>query len=421
MAPDEMPWLHLDSVTRRVRLDASHPGFFGDPYPTYERIRAATPVFYWEEHNAWCFLNAADVGAILRDRRFGREVLPQAGDAVPKAASGAEHVATFLKVNANSMLEREPPVHTRLRTLVNRAFVSRNIERLRPRISVLANELIDRIEPQHGAELIEAYATPIPVVVIAELLGVPAAMAPSLLEWSHRMVAMFQLGRTREMELAAESATVAFSSYLSEHIRERRNQPGDDLISHLLNVRAAGDRLSEDELIGTCILLLNAGHEATVHAIGNAVKTLIEKGTDTPLAFATEESTEATVEECLRYDPPLHLFNRYAQEAVEVSGVALERGDAVALLYGAANRDPARYSGADVFNPSRPADGGASAHATFGGGIHFCLGAPLARLELQVALPLLFQRLPGMFLRETPVYRDSYHFHGLSALHVGWK
>ncbi|HXQ81970.1 MAG TPA: cytochrome P450 [Opitutaceae bacterium] len=413
-------WLRIDPHRRSVSIDSSHPDFFGDPYATYERIRAVMPAFYWEEQELWCFLNAADVGAILRDRRFGRELLPLPGQPAVPAQPVPGHVAVFHEVNSLSMLEREPPVHTRMRTLVNRAFFSSNIERLRPRITAMANELIDKIMPARRAELIASYATPIPVVIIAELLGVPPAMAPQLLDWSHRMVAMFQLDRTQEIELAAETASKEFSGFLRGYVARRRTMPADDLITHLLAAEATGDRLSEDELIATCILLLNAGHEATVHAIGNSVKTLLENGTDPSAAFATEAATEATVEECLRFDPPLHLFTRYAQEDVEVAGVRLARGTEIALLYGAANRDPARYPRAHVFDPGRPVAGLASAHAAFGGGIHFCLGAPLARLELQIALPTLFERLPGIFLLERPRYRDNYHFHGLSALNVGW-
>jgi cytochrome P450 len=420
MPPDDPQWLRIGPERRSVSIDASHPEFYGDPYAAYERIRAVTPAFYWEEQKLWCFLNASDVGAILRDRRFGRELLPLPGQPALPARPAPDHSAVFHEVNRDSMLEREPPVHTRLRTLVNRAFVSRNIERLRPRITSLARELIEGIRPAHQAELIAAYASPIPVVVIAELLGVPPEMAPQLLDWSHRMVAMYQLDRTLETELAAESATKEFSGFLRGYFAERRRRPADDLITHLLAAEATGDRLSEAELIATCILLLNAGHEATVHAIGNSVKTLLEQKTDLRAAFASESATEGTVEECLRFDPPLHLFVRYAQEDANVAGVALPRGTAVALLYGAANRDPARYPQAHVFNPGRPLTGMASAHSAFGGGIHFCLGAPLARLELQIALPMLFERLPGLFLREEPRYRDNYHFHGLEALNVGW-
>jgi len=414
------PWLSIDPRTRTVSIDSSHPGFYGDPYSTYERIRPAAPAFLWRELGIWCFLNMADVSAILRDRRFGRELLPAPGRPDPPPRDAPAHLEAFNRFNETSMLEREPPAHTRLRNIVSRAFLTRNIERLRPRVAALAASLADEIRPRREAELISAFATPIPVTVIAELLGVPARMAPQLLGWSHRMVAIYQLGRTRRIEDDAEAATREFSEFIRGYAAERRRSPADDLITHLIASESAGDRLSEDELVGTCILLLNAGHEATVHAIGNSVKTLLEQGTDVARAFADDAATAATVEECLRFDPPLHLFRRYVQEDLEVAGVRLSRGDEVALLYGAANRDPARYPQPGVFDPARPSPGGASAHAAFGGGIHFCLGAPLARLELQVALPVLFRTLPGMRLAEGPRYRDVYHFHGLEALRVAW-
>lgn len=420
VSPKEAPWLSIDAATRSVSIDASHPGFYGDPYCTYERIRAVAPAFYWREQRMWCFMNAADVAAILKDRRFGRELLPLPGHPAEPARQPHGHLQAFHTFNQTSMLEREPPAHTRLRNLVNRAFVTRNIERLRPRIAELASSLVEAVKPRHEAELLSAFATPIPVTVIAELLGVPAQMAPQLLEWSHRMVAIYELGKTRRTEDAAEAATREFTAFIKGFVAERRRSPADDLITHLIAAEASGDTLTEDELAGTCILLLNAGHEATVHAIGNSVKTLLEQRTDLSAAFATDVSTEAAVEECLRFDPPLHLFRRFVQEDLAIAGVRLSRGDEVALLYGAANRDPGRYANPDVFNPSRPSAGGAAAHASFGGGIHFCLGAPLARLELQVALPILFKHLPGIQLKGRPRYRDAYHFHGLESLHVTW-
>ncbi|HZZ20933.1 MAG TPA: cytochrome P450 [Opitutaceae bacterium] len=420
MTPVDTPWLRIDPTSKSVSIDSTHPGFYNDPYASYEKIRSVAPAFYWEEQKLWCFMSAADVSAILRDRRFGRELLPMAGQPVPEPRPAPDHLQTFHAVDRNSMLEREPPVHTRLRTLVNRAFVARNIERLRPRILALAHELVDRMKVSNRAELIGAYATPIPVVVIAELLGVPAGMSDQLVDWSHRMVAVYQLGCTREKEDQAEAATREFSDFLRQYFSERRKRPADDLISHLLNVEATGERLSEDEMIATCILLLNAGHEGTVHSIGNAVKTLLENNSDTAAAFSGEAATEATVEECLRFDPPLHMFNRVAQEDSQVAGIGLKRGTQVGLLYGAANRDPAKYPRADVFDPGRPIQGAAASHASFGGGIHFCLGAPLARLELQISLPVLFERLPGLYLASRPTYRDSYHFHGLTGLEVGW-
>lgn len=390
-------------------IDAADPSFYEDPYPTYERLRKEGPAFYWEEQKRWCFLNAADISAMLRDRRFGREYL----GAEPPAPT-----SEFDRFQRLSLLEREPPTHTRLRGLVNKAFLNRAIERLAPRIAALAEARIDGFIGAGRTELLESYATPIPIAVIAELLGVPLDLAPRLLDWSHRMVAMYQLSRTPEIEASAEAATGEFSSYLKAYVARRRSAPAEDLISLLIAAESAGDRLSEPELIGTCILLLNAGHEATVHAIGNAMKAILESPFDPARLFANPAATAATVEECLRYDPPLHLFARCVQEDAVVAGIPLRAGDWVNLMYGAANRDPARYADPGRFDPFRAA--APAAHFAFGGGIHFCLGAPLARLELQIALPALFARLPRARLGAPARYRNSYHFRGLERLDLTW-
>ena len=415
-APSRALPFRIDPVSRRVSIDAKDPAFFQDPYPVFEAIRAVAPAFFWEEQGVWCFLGADDVNALYRDRRFGREILHVATREELGIPEIPAHLKPFYDVDGLSMLEREPPVHTRLRTLVNRAFVSRQIERLRPRIAALCHELIDGFEAEGEVDLIEAYATPIPITVIAEILGVPVERAPDLLAWSHAMVGMYQLGRTREMEEAAVAATIAFSAFLRAYVEERRGKPGDDLISQLIAAEEKGEKLSEDELITTCILLLNAGHEATVHALGNGVRAILRSGADPKALFATDESTAATVEECLRYDPPLHMFMRYALEDLEFGGIPLKKGQQVGLLLGAANRDPNRYPSADRFDPAREA----LAHVSFGLGIHFCIGAPLARLEMQVAMPILFERLKGLRFATQPSYRDAYHFHGLDGLQLKW-
>ncbi|WP_075215655.1 cytochrome P450 [Mongoliimonas terrestris] len=390
--------------------------FGQNPYPIYDRMRAHGPAVFWEDYGFWCFTGFEPVGALLRDKRFGRAILHVASREELGWPEIPERLKPFYDVEAHSLLETEPPVHTRLRTLVNRAFVSRAVERLRPRIAALANDLIDRFEGVGTADLIAAFATPIPVIVIADLLGVPAAMADRLLDWSHRMVAMYQFNRTPAVEDDAVAATEGFVAFMRSYVDERRSKPGDDLISHLIAAEEAGERLSTDELITTCILLLNAGHEATVHAIGNGVKAMLEAGADPAAAFATPAATAATVEELLRFDAPLHLFTRYALVDTEVHGVPLRKGDRIGLLLGAANRDPDRFAAPNSLVLDRT-DG---ANVSFGAGIHFCVGAPLARLELQVALPTLFRRLPGLRLAAPPVYADRYHFHGLERLDVSW-
>jgi len=406
----------FDPATRHVSIEARDPAFYQDPYPVFEAIRRETPLFYWEEYGLWCFLGAADLQALFRDKRFGREILHVASREELGIPEIEERLKPFADIDALSMLDREPPAHTRLRGLVNRAFVSRQVEKLRPRIAALAHDLIDRFAGKGEVELIEAFATPIPVTVIAELLGVPVERAPDLLDWSHKMVAMYQFDRTRAVEDAAVAAAEEFVAFLKEIIAERRLAPADDLLSTLIAAEEAGERLSEDELIATCILLLNAGHEATVHAIGNGVKAILESGLDPSALFASEKTAEAVAEECLRFDPPLHFFSRYVLEDLDYAGLALKKGDRVGLLLGAANRDPARFADPARFDPFRPP----ATHFAFGGGIHFCVGAPLARLELEVALPILFERLPGLRIASPPLYRDSYHFHGLAALNLVW-
>ncbi len=399
--------LHIDKARRSVSLDPVDPLFYNDPYPAYHAIRAEVPAFQWEQYGFWCFARHEDVNALLRDRRFGRQILHVASREELGWPETPEHLKPFYDFESHSLLELEPPVHTRLRGLVNRSFLSRQVERLRPAIVSLSNGLIDRMQEKGEADLLTDFATPIPVIVICDLLGVPHEMAQQLLAWSHDMVAMYQARRDRAIEDAAVKATVEFSDFMRGYIAKRRSAPKDDLLSELIRAEEQGKKLSEDELVTTAILILNAGHEATVHAIGNGVKCLLEQG-------LREGIGEGHVEETLRYDAPLHLFTRYALEDVEYAGIRLKKGESVGLMLGAANRDPERFPEPDRFVAERDPN----PQVSFGAGIHFCIGAPLARLELAVALPILFERLPKLALAEEPVYRNAYHFHGLDALKV---
>jgi cytochrome P450 len=376
------------------------PRFVQDPYPFYARARAAGPLVFWSDYGMLVATTHDAVNTLLRDRRFGRE--PVTPREVP------DHLAPFYAVEAHSMLELEPPRHTRLRSLVLRAFTTRRIKALGPQIETLTHQLIDAF-PTGRFDLLDAFCRPIPVIVIARLLGVPETMAPDLLRWSNAMVMMYQAGRSRAQEETAVGATIEFVAFMRDYIERRRSEPRDDLISALIAAEEAGDRLSTDEMITTCILLLNAGHEATVHTLGNAAKLALETGTR-PGADAAP-----FVEEVLRHDPPLHLFTRWAYEDVEFCGHRFRRGDEVGLLLASAGRDEAIYSEADRFVPDR-SDG--PPNLAFGAGLHFCVGAPLARLEMQIALPILFARCPELTLTETPRYADIYHFHGLEALAV---
>ena len=382
----------------------SHPptdlAFVQDPYPFYDRLRAAGDLAWWDEYAMPCATSHRAVHAILRDRRFGREVPPELAPTIP------DHLARFYKVEAHSMLELEPPRHTRLRGLVLRAFTSRRIKALEPEITALTHERIDAFPRDAPFDILTAFCQPIPVIVIARLLGVPDDMAPQLLRWSNAMVAMYQASRTRATEDAAAEAAADFSDFLRHYIDTRRTDPRDDLITHLIAAEEEGEKLSTDELITTCILLLNAGHEATVHTLGNGIKTLLETG--------TRLIDERAVEEILRYDPPLHMFTRHAYEEITLYDHTFRRGDQVALLLASANRDPDQWPEPDRFEPTRAV----TQNTSFGGGLHFCVGAPLARLELQIALPILWDRCPTLRIAETPRYANNYHFHGLARLMV---
>ncbi|WP_170480291.1 cytochrome P450 [Ruegeria arenilitoris] len=381
------------------------PSFVQNPYSFYAEARQYGDLLFWQDYGMVAAVSNRAVLSLLRDRRFGREVPPE------MASPGPSHLAPWLSVEANSMLELEPPRHTRLRALVLRAFTSRAISAMSTGIEELCNSLIDEF-PKEPFDLLPAYCNKVPVITICRLLGVPEDIAPQLLAWSHDMVAMYQAGRTRQTEDAAAQSSSEFSAFLNEYIEHRRNDPKDDLITRLIQAEEDGEKLNRDELIATCILLLNAGHEATVHTLGNGLNAVLTDGAFSQDLFSNP--LDQLVEEVLRYDPPLHMFTRYAYEDVEVFGNTFSRGEQIALLLAAANRDPEVWPQPDLFDPSRKA----IANVSFGGGLHFCVGAPLARLEMRIALRVLFDRCPNLRLIEKARYADTYHFHGLSNLMV---
>ena len=375
------------------------PAFVQDPYPFYDHARAAGDLFFWTDYDMAAATSHAAVSAILKDRRMGRETPAERVEPVP------DRLEPFERYERHSMLALEPPRHTRLRGLVVRAFTSRRIAGMEDDIRALCHGLVDRF-PGGDFDLLDAYARTVPVVVICRLLGVPEDRADDLLRWSNAMVAMYQARRTPEIEAEACAASDAFGAFMAGYIDDKRRRLSDDLLSDLIRAEEAGDRLSTDELISTAILLLNAGHEATVHTLGNGVRTLLDHGVtaiDPPC-----------VEEVLRFDPPLHMFTRWVYEDLTVFGREFRRGDRIACLLAAANRDPAAYPDPGRFDPARTGP----ANTSFGAGIHFCVGAPLARLELVIALQVLFDRCPGLRLTEVPRYGNVYHFHGLERLMV---
>ncbi len=380
------------------------PEFVQNPYPAYDLMRKEGALFHWEDYGFLCSAQHGLVNDLLRDRRFAAE-LP--ADLAPEIPS---HLREFYAFESRSILGIEPPSHTRIRSLLTKAFTNRRIKEMAPQVQALSRDLVADF-PDEPFDLLPAFAEAIPVTVICRLLGVPEEMAPQLLTWSHDMVAIYQARRDRALEDRAEAATVAFMDYIRDFVAMRSISPENDLISELITARDEGEKLTEDELITTCILLLNAGHEATVHGIANGVKALLETG----VRFGGDEKENlGIIEETIRFAPPLHMFTRYALEDVTVAGHAFKRGEQVGLLLAAANRDPAVFENPSAFLPARKN----ARQLAFGAGLHFCIGAPLARMEMLNSMPILLEACPDLALAEKPVYADRYHFHGLEKLMV---
>ena len=387
-----------------VHQNPTDPGFVQNPYDFYEMARTHGEMVYWADYDMPVALSAAAVDAILKSKTMGR--------APPEPRYTRPHLEDFRKAEAHSLLELEPPDHTRLRRLVQHAFSTRRIAAMALDISTLTYELIEALPRVGKIDLIHRFCRPLPARVIARLIGLPDSDAQQMQDWSNDMVAMYQARRDTKVEEAANAAARDFADHVRAAIAAKRAEPGPDLLSDMIAVREKGDQLSEDEMISTAILLLNAGHEATVHTLGNGVKTLLER--KTPAAALEPTAVESTVEEILRYDPPLHMFTRFVYEDTEIAGHLLKAGTEVGCLLAAANRDPDVWPAARHFDTTRKS----VKNASFGAGIHFCLGAALARLEMQVALPALFTRCPHLTIAEPPVYSNTYHFHGLEKLIV---
>lgn len=403
----------IEEDGRAFHLDPRDPGFFADPYPTYAALHAEAPVAHWHEAGCLAVASHPVVERILKSREFGR-VLSEDGSGRGAREEGRDHLAHFDALEEHSLLDLEAPAHTRLRALLTRAFVSRRIETLAPTIEAVAHELIGRFDPSEPFDLVSAFAEPLPVAVIAGLIGVPREATPDLLRWSHAMVAMYQMGRTTEVERTADEASREFRDFLLEVIAEKRGMPGDDLVSALIAAETPSGGLSEAEIVSLVVLLLNAGHEATVHQFGNAIAAFAASGLSLGKMAKDEAGLERVVEEALRFDTPLHLFRRIALKDTEIDGLALKRGTEVALLLAAANHDPAVFPEPDRFDLTRER----IPHVSFGAGLHFCIGAPLARLELKLGLRALAEWFPRLQPSEPPRFRDSYHFRGVERLMV---
>lgn len=387
-----------------VEQDPTERSFCSDPYPFYESLRALGGFVFWQDYDMPVATSHAAVNQVLRHKNMGRAVPPSL------APPPRDDLRTWSALEAHSLLEIEPPDHTRIRREASAAFAGPQMAAIALKISMYADQLIDRFD-DGPFDLIEAYAKPLAALSITEFLGVAPEHATQLQTWSNRMVAMYQARRDARIEAEAEGASEAFVAFIRKEIDARRRSPRRDFLSQLVEAHAA-ERLSENELISTAILLLNAGHEATAHTLGNAVPLLLEfPGRAEALA---PESIGGTVEECLRYKPPLHLFARYVYEDTEIDGSSFSKNQKIGCLLASGCRDDATWPDGNLFDPFRTR----RPHTAFGAGLHSCVGAALARLELKIALPVLFARCPKLALVEKPEVADLYHFHGYERLMV---
>lgn len=374
-------------------LDLTDPALVADPYPALARERAAHRVAWHEASGGYLVFGHAEVSAVQRDRRLGR---------IWRDREPADLLEPFNLLHRNQMMENEPPEHTRLRRPVAGAFARGHVERLRPRVRELADTLLDAVDPA-GFDLLADFAEPLPVLVIAELLGVPRSHADDLRRWSQAIVRMYEPAPDAATTDAAVRAAGEFAGLVRELVAERRARPADDLITDL-----AATELSDDEVVAAVVLLLNAGHEASVNVFGNGAVAMLRRdlrpGPDVALC----------VEEMLRFDSALQLFERTATAPVELGGLTIEPGEKVAVLLGAANRDPEAFERPDDFDPERAHN----PHLAFGVGVHFCLGAPLARMELAESLTALHRRFPRLRLAGEPHSRGTFVLRGFHTVPV---
>lgn len=394
------------------------PEFQANPYPYYEMLRGNAPLFYWSQWNMWFVTRYEDCAALLKDNRFGHDILEvMTREELGLPPEPPEEYHAYTEMVRGWMLFRDPPTHTRLRSLVHKAFTPRMIERLRERIQVITDRLLDEVQNSGKMDLIADLAMPLPVTVIAEMLGVPPGDQEHFQRWSRDLGGTLELTDSPEVYERGTKATIEFSAFLRQLANERRANPQEDLMSALVAVEEQGDKLTEAELISTCILLLFAGHETTVNLIGNGVLALLRNPEQLEKLRAQPELIGAAIEEFLRYDSPVQMTSRVALENVEYQGQHFYKGQQVSFMLGAANRDPETFAQADHLDVTR----GNNHHLAFSNGIHYCLGAPLARLEGQIAVNTLLKRMPNLRLEDsTPPYRDTWVLRGLRELRVSW-
>lgn len=403
--------MDLDDVIAGFDVDSA--AFIANPYPALSALREAAPIVWNERSGQWLVTRFAEVSETLRDRRLGRNYTHMYTHAEVGRPEPDPRWADFYQHELWSLLSLEPPDHTRLRRLVSKVFTPRAVAALRPMIEQTGAELLDRCAERGRFDLLADYAQPYSVAVITSMLGVPRADTQLLLDWSHAIVKMYELSTSDDQRVAANRAAGEYIAYTRALIAEKRKKSDGKLIAELVAVEDEGDTLTEDEIVSTAMVLLEAGHEATVNTLGNGMRALMHHPDQWARLTSGEVDARTAVEELLRWDPSSQLFNRWVlQPGVEIAGQPLKVGEDVAMLFGSAQHDPRRFDHPDTFDIGR----GDAAHVGFGAGMHFCIGAPLARLELEISLAAIVDRFPRLTLAAEPEYQHTFVLRGLKSL-----
>ena len=391
-------------------IDFNNPTFVADPYEQLKELRAFGKPVWHEGMQIFLAARHSDANDVFRNKSLGRIFTDKKPDF---------EWETFNWLHSDSILDSEPPKHTRLRSLVAKAFNRNKIEGMRPAVERITQQLLDAIDEKVKSgetfDLIADYAEPLPVKIIADLLGFPESEEHLLRPWSQSIVKMYEVNPSEQYQIEAKKAAAEFAGYVRSLAEHRKKNPGQDLITDLAMVEENGEKLNSHELVATCVLLLNAGHEASVNAFGNGMVAALERPDQAELLRKKSRAiTDTALEEFMRFDAPLHLFERTATVDTELGGVKIEKGQKIAALIGSANRDSAVFERADEMDLTRDPN----PHIGFGAGIHFCLGAPLARLEMSVSLPALWEKYPKMELAGAPVRRPTFVLRGYESVSI---
>jgi cytochrome P450 len=391
-------------------IDFNNPTFVADPYEQLKELREFGKPVWHEGMQIFLAARHCDANDVFRNKSLGRIFTDKKPDF---------EWETFNWLHSDSILDSEPPKHTRLRSLVAKAFNRNKIEGMRPAVERITQQLLDaideKVKSEESFDLIADYAEPLPVKIIADLLGFPESEEHLLRPWSQSIVKMYEVNPSEQYQIEAKKAAGEFAEYVRNLAEYRKINPGKDLITDLAMVEENGEKLNSHELVATCVLLLNAGHEASVNAFGNGMVAALERPDQAELLRKNSRAiTETALEEFMRFDAPLHLFERTATIDTELGGVKIEEGQKIAALIGSANRDSSVFEKADEMDLTRDPN----PHIGFGAGIHFCLGAPLARLEMSVSLPALWEKYPNMQLDGNPVRRPTFVLRGYESVSI---